>query len=285
MMSPAKEKTVSEADTSRENPLLRTARTRPVFGTFVIEFFSPGLPTLLKQAGADWVLLDLEHSGLGVDSARAPIAVGRQAGITTVVRVPGPHQHLVSTALDAGADAIMVPWVESAEEAERIASWTKYPPVGVRGSAFGIAGDQYVGGPAEVAQRAADARTFFLPQIETPGALDDVSAIAALPGVDVPFVGPLDLSTNLGVSGNFTAPVLERALERVLEACAAHGKVPGIFAPTVELARRWSDMGFRMVSLAADTALLRWAFADGLEALRRGSASEGAVSEGPASEA
>lgn len=254
----------------QENQLLTTARTRPVFGAFVIEFFSPGLPTLLKQAGADWVLFDLEHSGFGLDSARAPIAVARQAGITAVVRVPGPQQHLVSTALDAGADAIMVPWVESAADAERIASWIKYPPVGVRGSAFGIAGDQYVGGPAEAAQRAADARTFFLPQIETPGAVEEVDAIAALPGVDVPFVGPLDLSTNLGVPGDFTAPAVERALERVLEACAAHSKVPGIFAPTVSLARRWSDMGFRMVSLAADTALLRWAFADGLEAIRKG---------------
>lgn len=176
----------------------------------------------------------------------------------------------MSTALDAGADAIMVPWVKSAEDAERIASWIKYPPVGVRGSAFGIAGDQYAGGPAEAAQRAADARTFFLPQIETPGGVEEADAIAALRGVDVPFVGPLDLSTNMGVPGDFTAPAVERALEGVVEACAAHGKVPGIFAPTVELARRWTDMGFRMVSLAADTALVSWAFADGLKAIREG---------------
>lgn len=253
---------------SAESPLLSTARKRTVLGTFAIEFFSPGLPALLKQAGADWVLLDLEHSGWALDSARGPIAVGRQAGIPTIVRVPGRQQHLVSTALYAGADAIMAPWVETADEAQEIASWIKYPPRGVRGSAFGIAGDQHVGGPAAEAQRAADARTFFLPQIETPGAVEAVADIAALPGVDVPFVGPLDLSTNLGAAGDFTAPALERALERVLEACAEHDKIPGIFAPTPELARRWSDMGFRMVPLAADTALLSWAFADAAAQVR-----------------
>src|SRR5690606_34946748 len=153
------------------------------------------------RAGADWILYDLEHTGWSLDAIRASLAVSRREPIASFVRVAGPQKDLVSTALDAGAEGIMMPWVSSAEEAREIVSWMKFPPVGVRGSAFGLAHDLYRGGDAAAAQAEANASTVFLPQIETPEAVAAAADIAAVDGVDVLFVGPLDLSTNLGVPG------------------------------------------------------------------------------------
>ena len=244
------------------------AADQPALGTFVCEFFSSGVGPLAAQAGADWVLFDLEHSGHTLDAARGPIAVARRSGIATFVRVPGAVQHLVSTALDAGAEGIMVPWVNSVQEAAQIAAWIKYPPVGRRGSAFGMAHDLYAPGAPADKQAQANEETMFLPQIETPQAVAAAAEIAAVDGVDVLFVGPLDLSTNLGVPGQFTHPQMLDALQTVAQAAQDHGKAAGIFAATMELAELARGLGFTVISHTADTALFSQALSAGLNHIR-----------------
>ncbi|GAA4383189.1 HpcH/HpaI aldolase family protein [Brevibacterium pityocampae] len=237
-------------------------------GTFVIEFATEGIGALTTRAGADWVLYDLEHTGWSLDRIRPALAVSRREEIASFVRVIGTAQHLVSGALDAGAEGIMVPYVNSAEQAAAVVSWMKYPPLGVRGSAMGIAHDLYTGGKPGPKQAAANEFTLFLPQIETPEAVAHARAIAAVDGVDVLFVGPMDLSTNLGAPGDFTTVEFRDALARVGEAARSAGKAAGIFSVDDELTRAAIAEGFQVISHTADFAIYQSALRSQLTAMR-----------------
>lgn len=237
-------------------------------GTFVLEFATEGIGSLTARAGADWVLYDLEHTGWSLDRIRPALAVSRREDIASFVRVIGTAQHLVSGALDAGAEGIMVPYVNSAAQAAEVLRWMKYPPLGARGSAMGIAHDLYTSGKPGPKQAAANEFTIFLPQIETPEAVDNAGEIAAVEGVDVVFVGPLDLSTNLGTPGDFTSPAFRDAVARVGEAARTAGKAAGIFSGHDELTQLAIDEGFQVISYTADFAIYQIALDAKLREIR-----------------
>ena len=136
------------------------------WGTMAFEFFTPGLCGVLAAAGADFVFLDMEHSGAGIDTIKAQCAFARGAGITPLVRVPYCERAMVTATLDAGAAGIMAPMVETAEQATAFASWCRYRPDGTRGLAFGIAHDAYRARPATDAMAAANAAVMVIPLIE-----------------------------------------------------------------------------------------------------------------------
>ncbi|MGH7051621.1 MAG: aldolase/citrate lyase family protein, partial [Acetobacteraceae bacterium] len=117
-----------------------------VYGTMAFEFFTPGLMAVLTAAGADFVILDLEHSGVGVETVKQQIAAARGLSIVPIVRVSGCHYHLIAPVLDAGAMGIMVPMVETGAQAEQIAGSCRYRPEGVRGLGFSVGHDDYTGG-------------------------------------------------------------------------------------------------------------------------------------------
>ena len=240
----------------------------PQVGLFALEFSTDGIGAISARAGLDWILYDLEHTGWSLDAVRSSIAVSRRSGITALVRVAGHRKDLVSTALDAGAEGIMMPWVETAQQAEEMVSWMKYPPVGTRGSAFGLAHDLYAGGDPGELQAAANASTVFLPQIETPGAVENAREIGAVDGVDVLFVGPLDLTTNLGVPGQWDAPAFLEALDEVARAGRETGTALGIFCPTLDVARVAWDKGFTVLSDGADLSVFARGLAQGISAIR-----------------
>src|SRR3984893_8351119 len=121
-----------------------------VYGMFAVEFFTPGLCQIAANAGADFVLFDMEHGGVGIDMLKAQFAFARGTGVVPLVRVPGLHYHLIAPVLDAGAMGIMVPMLETREQAEKIAAWCRYRPDGVRGLAFNLAHDDYSGGDVVV---------------------------------------------------------------------------------------------------------------------------------------
>ena len=127
------------------------------WGTMAFEFYTPGLCGVLAAAGADFVFLDMEHSGAGIDTIKAQCAFARGAGITPLVRVPYCERALVTATLDAGAAGIMAPMVETGEQAAAFASWCRYRPDGTRGLAFGIAHDAYRARPAAAAMATANA--------------------------------------------------------------------------------------------------------------------------------
>ena len=259
----------------RDNPVKRTLATGgSSFGAMIFEFFSPGLPQICANAGADFVLFDMEHTGLGFETLKTQVALCRGLSVVPMVRVPRGEYHFIARALDVGAFGVMVPMVGSAEEARHIVSCTRYPPEGRRGAAFGFAHDDYR--PDEVAGEIAalHARTMVIVQIETDAGLANVEKIAAVPGVDALWLGHFDLSNFLGVPGQFTHPDFLAAVDRIVTACAAHGKTAAFLATDDAWARDYRAKGFRLMAYGVDQLMLQGALEHGLQVLRSAAASE-----------
>jgi 2-keto-3-deoxy-L-rhamnonate aldolase RhmA len=232
----------------------------------VFEFHTLGIPRIAAAAGADFVLIDLEHTGWGMEGIRPLLAAGVAQEVELLVRVQGSARHLISPALDLGARGVMVPMIDDAVEAGDVVQASRFAPHGSRG--FGLLyPDQLEGGVGE-AIRAADEGTLVILQIETEAGLDHVEEIAATPGVDVLWVGQFDLSIALGFPGAFEDARVTRAEDRVLAACAAAGLAAGVLVGSVDAARSMLARGFRMVALGSDIDLYGSALRAGLEALR-----------------
>ena len=239
------------------------------FGTMAFEFFTPSLPQIVNAAGADFILYDMEHSGVGVETMKAQFAACRGIGLPAFVRVPATEYHFVARMLDAGALGIMVPMVETREQAERIVSFTRYPPRGRRGAAFGVAAhDDYLPGSVTDKIAAANERTLVIALVETAVGIENVDAIAAVPGVDVVWLGHFDLTNFLGIPGEFTHPRYLRAVDDLVAACRRHGKAPGFMAADDAWARDYRARGFRALAYSIDVLLMQSALAKGIATLR-----------------
>lgn len=226
-------------------------------GALVIEFFTPGIAQVLNAAGCEFALFDMEHSGLGFETLKDMVAACRGLDIVPLARVPRGEYHFLARALDVGAHGVMIPMVESAEEARRIAESTHYPPRGRRGAAFGVAHDDYAAGDVRDKIRALDARTLVIAQIETERGLAEVDAIAATPGIDVLWLGHFDLTNFLGIPGEFDHPKYLAAIEAIVAAGRRHGKGLGFMANDAAAAQRYRALGFNMIAAGLDPGLLQ----------------------------
>lgn len=256
----------------RDNPLkARLAAGETVFGTMVFDFYTPGLPALLANAGADFALYDMEHSGATLADMKAQFALCRGAGLTPLVRPPGKDYQFLARLLDVGTHGIMAQMVESAEEAERLVSYTRYPPHGVRGAMAGAGHDDWdFGTPLPEMMETSNARTMVIALIETAQGIRNVDEIMAVDGIDVGHLGHADLSMSMGIAGQFDHPDFKAAVELLLDATKRHNKAAGCLAPTIEMGRAWLDQGFRMMSYQFDAMLLHGALSAGIAALKKG---------------
>lgn len=253
----------------RDNPVKRKLLAgETAFGTMVFEFTAPGLPAALAAAGAEFALYDMEHSGVSMEEMKRQFSYARGLDLVPIVRPPGKQYQFVSRLLDVGAMGVMLPMVESPEEAAEIVSWTRYPPGGVRGAMFGGAHDDYAPGDIPEKMRAAEARTLVLAMVETAAGLEAVEEIVAVDGIDGVHLGQFDLSLSLGVPGQTAHPQIAAGIERMLAACARRGKFAACMAPSVEIGRAWMAQGFRMVSYGYDVGLLTGALSDGIARLK-----------------
>jgi 2-keto-3-deoxy-L-rhamnonate aldolase RhmA len=237
-------------------------------GTMVGEFATTGVARLAAAAGADFVLLDLEHTGYSLEHMRNVVSAARASEITVLVRVPDAAYDLIARTLDLGAQGIMVPAVESQAEARLIADAARFPPRGRRGFGLIHRADWASDGLPSLMARL-DAETIVLAQIETAAGLEAVEEIAAVDGIDVLWIGHFDLTTSLGIPGQFASRAFEQAVERVLQAGRAAGKPVGILAATAAEAARHVARGFGAVAVGLDAWLYEDALRDGLAAVRR----------------
>jgi 2-keto-3-deoxy-L-rhamnonate aldolase RhmA len=253
----------------RGNPVLVNLRKGgTAIGHMAFEFFTPGLCQIMANAGAEFVILDTEHSGVGIETIKNQVACARGTGIVPMVRVHGSHYHLIAPMLDAGVMGIMVPMVETAEQAANIAAWCRYRPSGVRGLAFGMAHDDYAGGDHIEAMKAANERTLVIALIETAAGIENVEAIMATPGIDVGWMGHYDLTNALGIDGQFDHPRYTAAAKALVTACERNNKAAGFLCGDVKTGRRYLDRGFRILCYGTDTAVFQGALKAGIDGLR-----------------
>lgn len=244
----------------------------PSFGHYVGEFTTPGIGYILKEAGCDFAWLDMEHSGNGFETVHRTLRYFEAAGLPAVVRIPSDAYDHVARALDVGAEAIVIPMLGTAAQAQAVIERMKYTPQGHRGVALGLANDRYRQGPVVPALAAANERTVLVALIETRSGVAHVEAIAATPGVDVLWVGHFDLSCDLGVPGAFDHPTYQAAVAEVRKAAKKHGKALGRMVGTVDEGIAHVVDGWDFVMYGGDVWLLQGAIRDGLAAIRAGAA-------------
>lgn len=213
---------------------------------------------LAKRCGFHFLFVDLEHGPLSCAMAVDIAAAGLHAGVPALVRVPGKDSPEIARLLDGGAQGIVVPHVDTPEEARAVATACKYPPLGRR-SFFGLQpAFGYQRTPVQDAMALANPQVLSVVMLESPEALRNLHAIAAVPGVDVLMIGCNDLSMELGMAGQLDHPAMQAARRDVVAACRLHGKTPGLGGiADAELLRRCiREEGMRFVLASNDTDLL-----------------------------
>jgi 2-keto-3-deoxy-L-rhamnonate aldolase RhmA len=225
----------------------------PTIGTF-LNLGAPLAAEACALAGFDWLLADLEHGGGGEAVLVSQILAGATHGVPVLVRVESAERIRSGRVLDLGAAGVMFPRLDTPDEAAAAIRHLRYPPEGDRGVAtynracgFGLRADRL---------ETANDSVVGIVQIETVAALDDVEAIAQLPGVDVIFVGPADLSHALGVPGQLEAPAFRSALDRVADAAGAAGISAGILARSHDAAQAYVEQGFTFLAIGSDSTFV-----------------------------
>ena len=253
----------------RENKVkLAIKRGETVFGTMVQEVRSPGIAQILAAAGFDFFFIDMEHGPYDLQTVADMVRVGRLAGIAPFIRVPDLVYFLMSRPLDAGAQGLMVPRVDTPDQVRKVVSYMKYPPVGERGCAVQRGHSDYLSVPTKEFMEWANEHTLVIIQIESKEAVENIDEMVSIPGVDVALIGPNDLSVSLGIPGEQTHPMEVEAIEKVIAACKKHGVAPGIHTGNVDQLKGWMEKGMRFITWSGDIPMLMNASQTALKALR-----------------
>jgi 2-dehydro-3-deoxyglucarate aldolase/4-hydroxy-2-oxoheptanedioate aldolase len=217
---------------------------------------SAEIPRLLVAAGFQWAFIDTEHGNFDIETVNDICRVSRLSGLCPVVRVPDMQYGLVARALDSGAEGIIFPRVEDPKLLETALSWTKFPPVGIRG--YGLAPCQTDYEPHTFAGMIehVNENTLTVVQIETVRALEARDEILSQKGIDALMIGPADLSISLGVPGDMDHPKMIAAIEALRDTCLRFSVAPGIHCRAVPMARFWKDRGMKFLGCQNDIAML-----------------------------
>jgi 2-keto-3-deoxy-L-rhamnonate aldolase RhmA len=238
-------------------------------GTMISEIRNPNLAYLLAQCGFDFFIIDNEHGSYSPETISNMIAAARGAGVLTIVRIPEIRRENILKPLDCGAAGLLVPQVNTAQQAREIMTHAKYPPMGNRGVALSRPHSLYARPKADQYLVQANEATFIAVQAESPEAISNLESIAGTAGVDAVFVGPTDLSVSLGIPGQTTHPDEIKAIDRVVAVCQAQGITPGIHMSNLEMLGGWIKKGMRFVTFSSDVDLLARAAADSLVQLKK----------------
>ena len=230
---------------------------KKTIGTF-FELGGRGAMESLCRAGLDYVIIDTEHGCFSEETAADLILAAERGGLLPYVRIGDTRRPYVLRMMDIGARGLIVPNIRTMEQVKELVSHAKFPPVGSRGycpnRTTGWGADDWAKDVLAYMD-ACNKRCKIIPQCETREALDQIEEIAALPGVDGIFVGPCDLSIELGIPREFDNPVLIRAVERILKACQSAGKESVIFAGNMKDALKWAEMGYDSVAYSLGASI------------------------------
>lgn len=240
----------------RKNTLKEKLKEKQrVFGTWIMTN-SLDNAEILGHTGADFIMIDAEHGSMDIETAGRMVSVIRGTQATPLIRVAGNEKSWVKRGLDTGAEGVMIPMVNTKEEAENAVSYAKYPPAGVRGTGagravlFGAAAEGYENYYAE-----ANNEVLVIVQIEHFEAVENIDDILSVPGIDIAFVGPYDLSTSMGLQGQPNHQDVQESCRKVIAACERHQVTPAIMTWTGAIEQH-VEMGFQFLLGGMDGAIL-----------------------------
>src|SRR5213075_810374 len=244
--------------TSVPNHALRELRAGKVaIGLGLRQARTVDVAQIARTCGFDWLFIDCEHNSMDLDTACQIAAASLSVGITPLVRVAGLEHWHASRILDNGAQGIVVPHVDSAAEAQRVASACRYPPIGHRSMGGGLQQLGFAPVPVGEAARIVNEETLVVVMIESPQGVANCEEIAAVPGIDSLLIGTNDLCFEMGIPGQFNDPRVAEAYKKVIAACRRHGKFPGMGGMyTPELLERHIGLGAQLVLSGSDFSLL-----------------------------
>ena len=225
-------------------------------GAMVFEFFSPGIPIILKNAGCEFVIFDMEHGGLSLEQFKTLSIISNTNKIVPFIRIPEIKYNYVARALDLGASGVMVPMVNTPDDALKIVHSSKYPPQGKRGAGFGFAHDNYINqSPLSYIEKANNSLINII-QIETKQGLENVKEIASVDGVDCLWVGHFDLTNFLGIPGDFSSTIYLDAINEIVFAANTYKKSLGIMVNNKQELETYSKLGFNMIAVGTEMNIL-----------------------------
>jgi 2-keto-3-deoxy-L-rhamnonate aldolase RhmA len=227
-----------------------------ILGQMVLELFTPGIGPMLAASGLDFVLYDMEHGRCDIAQIAEMVASCRGSDIVPWVRVPDFTFRPLSRLLDIGARGVMVPRVDTRAQAEEIVAQLKYPPIGARGVALGVAHDLYQAGGAEFFTRANE-ETIVIIQLESAKAFKNIEDILSVPGIDVAWLGHYDLTVSMGIPLQFDHPRLLEAMDAMFDCCRRNHVAPAFITTTPESTEHWIQKGLRVVSLGTDIGIFQ----------------------------
>jgi 4-hydroxy-2-oxoheptanedioate aldolase len=209
---------------------------------------------IISDSGFDWILLDTEHSPNEIPDLLSQLQAMQRGTATPIVRAAWNDAVLFKRIMDIGAQSLLVPFVQNPEEAKRAVAATRYPPLGIRGTAGSSRASRY--GRVKDYLKKANSEVCLLVQVETREALDQIEAIAKVDGIDGVFIGPSDLAASLGHIGDMQHPTVQKAIEEAAKRLKAAGKPAGILTPNEDEARRYISWGYTFVAVGSDVGLL-----------------------------
>ena len=242
----------------RENKVKEALKDgKVVIGTMVTAVRSPGIAQMLATSGFDFVIIDLEHSSFSIQTLEDIIWAAKAADICSIVRVPSKKEdHLLSRPLDAGAQGLLIPQVETKEDVINIVKASKYYPMGERGMGLRRAHTDFVKGDVSEIVKSANEETLIITQIESKEAIDDLDSLLSVEGVDVALIGPNDLSQSLGVPGQTDHPKEIKYISKMAKICKEHNIVSGIHLGSVEALKRWIEEGMKFIVVSSDVNMI-----------------------------
>ena len=247
----------------------RLQRREPTIGSW-LTLGHPAVAEIMATSGLDWIVIDMEHSSITLDQAEALIRVIDLAGCVPLVRVTENDPALIKRVMDSGAHGILVPMVNSADDAHKAVAAVHYPPAGIR--AVGLARAHGYGLDFTSYREWADREAVVIVQIEHIDAVNALEAILAVPGVDGFIVGPYDLSGSLGIPGQFEHEAFQRAVRRIQEVAARSGVPSGthVVPPDPALVTARFHEGYLFVAYSDDFLFLAETCRQGVRAIRSG---------------
>ncbi|MBN1318346.1 MAG: hypothetical protein JXA42_22900 [Anaerolineales bacterium] len=243
------------------------------YGTMAQAVRLPALGQIMALAGCDFLFFDMEHGAFDIETIADMVLVTRLAGITPLVRAPHDAYQLLARPMDAGAQGIMIPRIETKAQVEAIVENMLYPPAGSRGCSVNKGHNDFAGQNAWEFTEQANRENLIILQIERKKAVEDIDELLSVPGVGAVILGPNDLALSLGEKSPKSLDALEEPIQHVLDAALAH-KIPcGIHIANLEWMAEWQRRGMQLMCYSTDINFLQSGAAAGINQLKARAAS------------